>query len=241
VRELARRIGDCDGVIVQHEHSFFGETWKGMFDNFTDILTVLQRGRKPAIAVMHTDMPIIRKRPVLRPWSHAARDRSARRRMLRTINRTNLRLLVHGEDSRREWIKIGTASERIDSIIFPMRPMHPFVEPRELSETDRVELVIFGFVAEYKGFEVALKAMRLLPENYFLTIAGGAYEHHPNIPILDSIYGFLHTGEWKSAEEFPPVRSIPRPFTDNERESLHKRVQPSLIDDFVQPATNESL
>jgi glycosyltransferase involved in cell wall biosynthesis len=225
VRELASRIGDYDAVIVQHEFSFFGDTWKGMFDNFAEILQVLQRSGKPAIAVMHTDMPMIRKRPVLRPWSHAARDRSARRGMLNAINRTNLRLLVHSEDSRRAWIKIGIASERIDSIIFPMRLMHPLVEPRKLSETDRVELVIFGFVAEYKGYEVALKAMRLLPENYFLTIAGDTSEHHPNIPILDAIYGFLHNGEWTSVEHYPHVPSIPRAFTDEERESLRKRVR----------------
>src|SRR5262245_39901998 len=83
VRKLASRIGDCDAVIVQHEFSFFGDTWKAMFDNFAEILRVLQGNGKPAIAVMHTDMPSVRKRPLLRPWrgagpqrtpSHAERD-----------------------------------------------------------------------------------------------------------------------------------------------------------------------
>src|SRR5262249_50658085 len=121
---------------------------------------------------------------------------------------------------------------RIETITFPMRVAYPLVEPRELSETDPVELVIFGFVAEYKGYEVALKAMRLLPENFILTIAGDGSEQHPNIPILDSIYGFLHTGEWESAETYPPVRSIQRPFTEDERESLRRRVR---ITGYVPP------
>src|SRR5262249_44751051 len=85
VRELASRIGDYDAVIVQHEFSFFGDTWKAMFNIFTDILQTVQHAGKPVVVVLHTDMPTIRKRPIFRPWSNAARDRSARRRMINTM------------------------------------------------------------------------------------------------------------------------------------------------------------
>jgi hypothetical protein len=50
-----------------------------------------------------------------------------------------------------------------------MRPTERLVEPRSLSDADTVEMTIFGFVTEYEGYEIALNAMRQLPENYVST------------------------------------------------------------------------
>jgi glycosyltransferase involved in cell wall biosynthesis len=232
--EFARRIAHYDAAIVQHEFSFFGDVHPHVMTNFTAVVRALRAARKPAIVFMHTDMLWMPPRPMLRPWSAAARNRAARRAMIDEINRTpHLRLLVHAEKSRQDWIGIGVAPERIATITFAMRPAGLALEPRPLSEADTVELVMFGFLVEYKGYEVALKAMRVLPENYRLTIAGEVPQFDRNSRILDAILGFLHTGEWVSPQGYKAVTQILRPFAEAERQSMRKRVR---ITGYVPPS-----
>lgn len=61
--------------------------------------------------------------------------------------------------------KIRSASRRQD---FPLLA--------DLEDQD-VLIGVFGFIGRYKGFDVAIKALRRLPENYHLAIFGGV---HPN-------------------------------------------------------------
>lgn len=226
LRQFAAQIGGYDAAVIQHEFSFFGETLRVQFGNFADALSDLQRAGRPAVAFLHTDLTIpLKARPLFRPFSPAWRDRSERRRMIKTLNRTNLRVFMHSEASRAGCCSIGVDGSRIEAITFPMQPAPALVEPRPLSETDIVELTIFGFVSEYKGYEVALKALRLLPDNYVLNIAGQTHPFQPNDQTLNAIYGFLHTGEWVSPAELKPVPYMKRDFTEAERTALAKRVR----------------
>jgi hypothetical protein len=90
--------------------------------------------------------------------------------MTRAINSSNHLLFVHGEPMRREWIGIGALPSRVKIHRLSDATGEQLVEPRSLSDADTVELTIFDFVT---GYEIALDAMRLLPENYVLNIAGG--------------------------------------------------------------------
>jgi hypothetical protein len=63
---------------------------------------------------------------------------------------------------RREWVGIGALPSRVRIHRLSDATGERLVEPRSLSDADTVELTIFDFVT---GYEIALNAMRLLPEN----------------------------------------------------------------------------
>lgn len=57
---------------------------------------------------------------------------------------------------------------------------------------DAVLVGTFGFISEYKGFETAIQALRLLPDNHHLLVFGGVHpqriaRHQPIDPYLDSL------------------------------------------------------
>jgi glycosyltransferase involved in cell wall biosynthesis len=59
---------------------------------------------------------------------------------------------------------------------------------------DAVLIGTFGFISDYKGFDTAIQALRLLPENYHLLIFGGIHpqqirRHEPINPYLASLLG----------------------------------------------------
>jgi glycosyltransferase involved in cell wall biosynthesis len=126
---------------------------------------------------------------------------------------------------RREWTGVGVLPSRVQAIVYPMRPAESPVEPRSLSDADTVELTIFGFVTEYKGYEIALNAMRLLPENYVLNIAGGYIPFHRTDRTMDAIHGFIQTGRWPYRIQYAPIATIPRRYSEAERHSMETRVK----------------
>jgi glycosyltransferase involved in cell wall biosynthesis len=221
IRELQRRITNYDAAILHYDGSLYGDAPAEMFRNFAAVVRSL--GKRPAIAILHEALPPLPRRPLVKPWSPAClptwRSYLARRAVIDAMN-SNLTALVHGEHMRREWINIGVSPERIEAIVFPMQPGSPLIEPRPLGKTDTVELTMFGFVTEYKGYEIALNAMRVLPENYVLTIAGGPVPFYRNDRTMDAIHGFIQTGAW-----FYPIASVGRRYSSTERQSMEARVR----------------
>jgi glycosyltransferase involved in cell wall biosynthesis len=82
-------------------------------------------------------------------------------------------------------------------------------------------LAIFGFIAAYKGYEVALRALLELPHNFKLIIAGGSHPADPNERTLRSILTFVVTGDYP-AGILPPLS---RPARESVRERLAGRVE----------------
>lgn len=62
------------------------------------------------------------------------------------------------------------------SVINKSSSKNNFAQLKEI-RNDAVIMGAFGFFSDYKGFEVAIKALRLLPSNYIFCIFGGL---HPN-------------------------------------------------------------
>src|SRR6266849_624134 len=226
IREFRRRITNYDAAILQFDASLYGDALADRYRNFAMIARFL--GKRPAITIIHESLPPLPRRPLVKPWSQAClptwRDYLARRAMIDAMN-SNLTMLVHGEHTRREWMSLGVSSERIKAIVFPMQPGASLIEPRPLDETTTIELTILGFVKEYKGYQIALNAMRLLPQNYVLTIAGGSYPHEPNDRTIDAIHGFIQTGTWPYQSWYGPIATVPRRYLEAERQSIEARVK----------------
>jgi glycosyltransferase involved in cell wall biosynthesis len=133
-----------------------------------------------------------------------------------------IRIFVHGAHSKKSYLAHGVRSDQVIDIVFPMSPRREIVPPRNLKNDDFVTLLMFGFISSYKGYETALNAMRLLPENVRLVIAGGRHPSAPGDLTLDAIYGFLETGQWLHKPTIPP---LPKRMTRSERDSLRARVE----------------
>jgi glycosyltransferase involved in cell wall biosynthesis len=237
LEELQRRIAKYDAAILQYDGSLYGDTIAEMYGNFVGVARLL--GGRPAITILHEELrgqflPAIPLQSLIKPWRRAFlptwREQLARR-SLSHVRRTmidamndGMTMLVHGEPQRQGWTKLGIASQKIKAIIHPLQLGAPLVEPRPLDNSDTVQLTMFGFVAEYKGFDLALNAMRMLPDNYVLTIAGdrqpGAWNDH----TIDAIHGFIETGHWPPGK-FPPVAGTSRPYSDAERQSMQARIR----------------
>jgi glycosyltransferase involved in cell wall biosynthesis len=213
------RLPEFDLGLVQHEWGFFGTHFHQSAQRFTELLKSL-RDEPPVAVFMHSDFPVLPRSRTIPFYSKNAKVRAAKRAMVSAINR-RARVVTHGDTAREQLIGYGIRRDRIDAVVFPLAAERDVVKPRPLGTQDTVQLAIFGFVSEYKGYETVLNAMRLLPDNVTLVIAGGKHPCNPGDQTLDSIFGFLHTGAWPR----PTMPSLPGRFSTADRERLRKRVR----------------
>jgi glycosyltransferase involved in cell wall biosynthesis len=211
VEEFRRRIANYDAVIFHFDGSLYGDTPFAISRNMTSLVRAM--GNKPGIAILHEGPPRLATRKMVVSWL-------MRRKMMAALNR--LAIFVHSEDTRREWIGKGIAPGQIKTITFPLQLSQSLIEPRPLGESDRVELLMFGFVHHYKGYEVALNALRALPQNYCLTVAGDRAPGNWLDPTVNAIHGFIQTGIW----DFDWRRTLlQRPHSEADRQSLERRIK----------------
>jgi glycosyltransferase involved in cell wall biosynthesis len=90
-------------------------------------------------------------------------------------------LLVHSPVLRDQLIALGAKPERVTCLPMPMDPapltaVDPAPLMRRLDLAGKRPLVLLGFLARRKGYDVALQALRELPEEYVLVAAGGEHQ-----------------------------------------------------------------
>lgn len=181
---------DFDLVDIQHEFSFFGNTpdFSEMNANFFWLLQQLEAAKKPVAVTFHTE-------PFYVPTVIPLRQRIRRavtfkgppfhwygKRYFGRGQRGRV-AFVHAQKSRLCLIRTGFGEENVR--VIPMgvgtRSAHaleqlPAVAKARLGFADDVTLLsLFGFVAGYKGHEVAVRALRSLPRNFALAVVGGGH------------------------------------------------------------------
>jgi glycosyltransferase involved in cell wall biosynthesis len=88
--------------------------------------------------------------------------------------------MVHAAALREQLIELGAPPGRITYLPLPAppppeQPVDPEPLRRKWGLVGRRPLVVLGFLARRKGYEVALAALRELPPEYVLVAAGGAH------------------------------------------------------------------
>ncbi|MFZ2100672.1 MAG: glycosyltransferase [Oricola sp.] len=183
------RTRDCDAILVQHEHAFFmGNNAQSMSPRvFARLLRALAATRKPVVVIFHS--------APLASGSFLSRRRYYWNRVL-AILRANpqIALFTHGEHTVASYIEAGIESGRMVSVPHPLPRSTPV--RCERSANDPVVLTIFGFTVRYKGYDVALEALRRLPDRFRLLAAGGP---NPNVRG-DPTFGML--AEAARSDEF---------------------------------------
>jgi glycosyltransferase involved in cell wall biosynthesis len=217
------RLAEFDLGLVQHEWGFFGSNFQQSAQCLIELLKSL-RNETPLAVFMHSSFPVLPRSRTIPFFSKNAKVRAAKRAMVSAINRRAC-VFTHGDTAREQLVGNGVRRDRIEAVVFPLTAERDVVKPRPLNAQDTVQLAIFGFVSEYKGYETVLNAMRLLPDNVTLVIAGGKHPCSPGDQTLDSILGFLHTGAWPR----PTMPALPGRFTTADRERLRNRVRITVI------------
>lgn len=170
---MGRALSGSDVVHVQHSYAFFGgmhplrSGWKAFAEALTRpaVITVHELDLRAAGAgPLPSTLEVVYKwrfnrsvfcHPALREW------------------------VVHSAEIRDGLARLGVPAERIlyrpMPIESPREPVDPSPFLREHGLTGARPLVIPGFLARRKGYDVALEALRELPPDYVLVAAGGEH------------------------------------------------------------------
>ena len=219
LRSFAPCLADYDMAVIQHEFSFYGTSIRRSNNNFARLIRSLRHTEKPICLFMHTMFP----RAPKQGWWRTRKYLRAMDAVVAAINENpKVRVFVHGTHSKSSFASDGVNVGQIVDIAFPMFPDCRVSPPKELKKGEPVTLLMFGFISAYKGYEAALNAMRLLPDNVRLVIAGERSYMASHDLTLDAIHGFLEIGEWYLR---PRLRRVPRPFTATEREVFRERCE----------------
>jgi glycosyltransferase involved in cell wall biosynthesis len=187
---LCRQARDFDVCHIQHEFSFFTtkSSLRDSNQNFQGTVEQLGKQGTPTVLTLHTE-PSFLKLPVgirehirlalrLRLNSHAwALGKVVRARP------QLYRLIVHTRKSRAMFVDSGVPPEVIQVVPIGLdqrRSDHCTIDSAEAKRRlglppDCVLLTLFGFVGRYKGHEIAVRALKELPDKYHLAVVGGPH------------------------------------------------------------------
>jgi glycosyltransferase involved in cell wall biosynthesis len=162
-------MNDVDVVHVQHQYFLFGGVapWKNRFQEFSTRL------RAPTVVTAHE---------FVEPYGNAAM-----RTAIGLSNRRNFRhrairkIIVHTQADRDRMAANGIPQESLRVIRLGVPRVDSLFDrdaAREsLGVSGRFVITLFGFLSRRKGHSLAIDAMRKLPENAYLLLAGG---RHPD-------------------------------------------------------------
>ncbi len=196
---LLSKAKGFDLVHIQHEHGLFGYALGQKFacKRYGSVLAGLRLLNIPSVTTFHTDMET-RKYSGLK----GILNRFKRKRLWGKYVCHNFRegnghasAIVHTKRTRKSFVKHGFPVSSVNVI------PHPCLSPRKIHldsvsakeslnlPADSKLVTIFGFLGKYKGHDIAIEAMKKLPENYYLALVGGM---HPEAKdsFLDSL---VHT------------------------------------------------
>jgi glycosyltransferase involved in cell wall biosynthesis len=177
-------MNDVDIVHVQHQYFLFGGVapWKNRFKEFAD------RIRVPAVLTAHEFVE-----PSGNPAAAAAIRVTNRRNLL---HRAVKRIIVHTEADRARMERSGITGgiSVVRHGVPPLPPLPPREEARRaLGVEGRFVVTLFGFLSRRKGHALAVEAIRSLPEDVILLLAGG---RHPDdrTGYAEGIQRLIHDG-----------------------------------------------
>lgn len=192
----AETLNHCDLVHIQHEYSF----WGGYIPGKNRFHTLRRAIRKPVVLTAHTtdrvdrmlvppeDVPGSPLKSRLKTAYRKARFQAVAPLLLRNrqyrrwIEQSHFasanQLIVHTQEARDELIERGISPERMNVLAAGVpRPLSSQGGGSDFRASHRLAgrrlLTLFGYVAPFKGYELALEILPALPNDVYLVIAGG--------------------------------------------------------------------
>jgi glycosyltransferase involved in cell wall biosynthesis len=197
IERICTELANFDVVNIQLEHGTLGRTKKAIFRRFEKLVKASPR----LCVTFHTVLQMIpfewqsaakaavrlRLDKVVGMWSDHRGAKLLSVRLYRLLKITGASVIVHTRRDMR-MLKYVHQIEEVYDHPLSFYPRHVIEEVKRTANrgdfarlrglpSDAVVLGCFGFLSKYKGIDVALRALRLLPKNFHVAIFGGL---HPN-------------------------------------------------------------
>lgn len=173
-RAMGVALNGGDVAHVQHSYAFFG----GMHPLRSGWKALAGAIRRPLLVTVHElDLRSPHAEMIRAPLERVYKGQYNRSVFLHPAVS---HLLVHSPVLRDDLLNLGVPATRITFRPMPVAPPSAApVDPAPLAQRLQLQgkhaLVILGFLARRKGYEVALRALRELPADYVLVAAGGEH------------------------------------------------------------------
>jgi len=190
IREILKALAEQASAVahIQHEFSFFGQTYASSCVNFSFFLKNLKS--KKIVITFHSlpiknDSTVEKIRLAVRRRFGALFNKTKEQRawnlVVRTINSLKVICIVHDDRSALQLVNSGISESLIKVVPLGVNEMLTPSLSREEAKSllgykpDDVLVGLFGFVAAYKGPDIACDAIAALPPNFKLAIVGGRH------------------------------------------------------------------
>lgn len=167
-----------DAVHIQHEHGLFigsGDE-SDAIERFGELLKQLNKLNVKTFVTFHSD-PVFYTSKI--KWTAIDMMRSCLSRMWKKQvavwfqPKHKTTAIVHTERTRTEFIKSTLHKNNV--VVIPHGVLQRKLKPKPIDPNKTINMSIFGFISEYKGYHVALNALQYLPDNYRLICMGGRH------------------------------------------------------------------
>lgn len=180
LKKFTQLVKDYDVVHIQHEHGLFigaGDETDAV-SRFGTLLKVLVKENKRVFVTFHSDpvfwesrwrfdTDILLKKLLSRVWEGEVSKWFQ--------PRYDVTAVVHTKRTKQEFLDSGFHKDSVE--VVPHGVVSREVKFTPVKPDLEINLSIFGFISDYKGYGVALQALQLLPRNYNLVCMGG---RHPS-------------------------------------------------------------
>ena len=178
IDEFVSKATKYDVVHIQHEHGLFmgdGDESDAV-ERFGMLLKKLYTNKVKTIVTFHSD-PVFYT-PGIKFNAHGmlkwALSRMWRTQVAKWFQpKYNMTAIVHTDRTKQEFVNSTFHADNIQVVPHGVLERDTFFRP--IDPKKRVNLSIFGFISSYKGYNVALQALEMLPENYRLICMGGRH------------------------------------------------------------------
>ena len=178
ITSFINRAVEYDVVHIQHEHGLF--TGDGdesdAIERLGDMLKQLSKTNKPVFVTFHSDPVFYTDKKV---WSGEGMLRSLlsgmwRKQVSRWFQpKYNVHAIVHTNRTKQEFVQ--SQFSKHNTHVIPHGVINRDITHKPIDLNGDVNLSIFGFISSYKGYNVALHALELLPKKYKLVCMGGRH------------------------------------------------------------------
>ena len=200
---IVEKARQADVVNIQLEPGLFGRTPVEIWRRLRRLLDASRR-----IVVTYHTVPVMDEHPIenfkfylTRAYLSAARTRFLYNRLLAYIRRNPCRFhhIIHARRDAQRFVLLGIPEDTIT--VLPLS----FLDHETRNSINRADararlierwgipddariIGTFGFLSEYKGMEIAIRALRQLPGNYHLIVVGGLHPEGIRIGTVEQPY-----------------------------------------------------
>lgn len=198
--QLAAELQNYDILHIQHEFGLFGH------GDFPKIVAAAKGAGKKVVVSMHLS-PVAAIKPAklggLGPRSlvHYLRQRRYRNKMIAwhitPLSQADM-VLVHDNTTGQALQQYGVDVSRIQVLPhpvydFPEPPKSTLIAEKLNRQAGDVIYCTVGMMHRYKGIFDAVRALKFLPANYKLVIAGGVHPLSEDIPMYNKVCDLIDT------------------------------------------------